>query len=249
MNQLLFGVVKAIRASFELPGPILEIGSHQVPGQERIADLRGFFPDQEYIGLDMRPGPGVDRVGNVEALPFETGSIGAVIALSAFEHVKHFWRGFEEVFRVLRPDGVFLVACPFFFRIHNFPDDYWRFTPSGFETLLEAYPSKILGWHGPKHRPANVWSLAFREKRPAITAEQFAAYQTHLQEFAREPLSIGRRVRYGLASLMCGRGPFAPYLQRNRLETVCRNSPLARRLPSTKATTTSHPAMPSLVQA
>jgi SAM-dependent methyltransferase len=226
VNHLLRGAVRAISETFNLPGPILEIGSYQVPGQESIAELRCFFPGREYIGMDTRPGPGVDRVGNVEDLPFADGSIGAVLALSVFEHVKHFLRGFEEVGRVLCPDGVFLVACPFFFRIHNFPDDYWRFTPSAFEVLLERYPSKIIGWHGPRGRPANVWALAFGDQRPPITSRQFAHYQTRLNRYAREPLSWGRRLRYGLARWLCGRGPFAPYLERNRLESVCRNSQL-----------------------
>ncbi|MBI3411216.1 MAG: class I SAM-dependent methyltransferase [Planctomycetes bacterium] len=224
MNHLLRGVARAISEAFELPGPILEIGSYQVAGHWAANDLRPFFPNQKYIGLDSRAGPGVDRVGNVEELPFEDGSVGTVVSLSAFEHVKRFWRGFEEVHRVLRPDGAFVVACPFFFRIHHFPDDYWRFTPSALKALLERYPSKILGWHGPRHRPANVWALAFRERRPAITEAQFASYQALLNEYAREPLSWHRCVRYAVARLLCGRGPFASYLERNRVETICQNS-------------------------
>src|SRR5262245_58588896 len=115
MNHLLHGVVRSISESFDLPEPILEIGAYQVAGQESIGNLRSLFKCKSYIGLDMRPGPGVDRVGDVEALPLESASIGTVLSISAFEHVKHFWRGFEEVHRVLRPDGAFVVACPFFF--------------------------------------------------------------------------------------------------------------------------------------
>jgi ubiquinone/menaquinone biosynthesis C-methylase UbiE len=56
----------------------------------------------------MRPGPGVDLVADVEALPQADGSVGTVLALSTFEHVPHFWRGMAEVQRVLRPDGALL---------------------------------------------------------------------------------------------------------------------------------------------
>ena len=73
-------------------------------------------------------------------------------------------------FRVEGPDGAFLVAVPFYFHIHACPYDYWRFTPDAFRLLLEDYPAKIIGWCGPATRPANVWCLAFREKRPPITA-------------------------------------------------------------------------------
>ncbi len=107
MNRFLHGVARAVTETFDLPEPILEIGSYQVPGQERIANLRTLFPGKEYIGIDARPGPGVDVVADVEELPFSDASIGTVIAMSTFEHVPRFWRGFDEVHRVLRPTAHF----------------------------------------------------------------------------------------------------------------------------------------------
>ena len=225
MNHFLHGVARAVAETFDLPGPILEIGSYQVDGQEGIANLRGLFPGREYIGVDMRPGPGVDCVADVAHLPQADASVGAVLALSTFEHVRCFWRGFEEIRRVLRPDGALLVCCPFYFHIHNYPHDYWRFTPAALEALLEPYPSKILGWHGARNRPANVWALAFREGRTPIQPEEHAHYQFKLLRYAHEPpASWTRGLRYRLASLFCGRGPFAPYLDHDRWESVCRNS-------------------------
>ena len=185
MNHLLHGVARALTETFHCPEPVLEIGSYQVPGQESIGDLRSLFPGKKYVGLDMRPGPGVDCVASAEKLPQPDASMGTVVAMNTFEHVRHFWRGFEEIQRVLRPDGVLVVSCPFFFRIHNYPQDYWRFTPAAFELLLEKYPSKIIGWHGPKQRPGNVWAFACREEYPAVRGEQFAHYQRLLQTYAR----------------------------------------------------------------
>jgi hypothetical protein len=90
MNHFVHGVARAITETFTLPEPILEIGSYQVAGQESIANLRSLFPGKQYLGVDMRPGPGVDCVASVEALPQATGSIGTVLALNTFEHVKYF---------------------------------------------------------------------------------------------------------------------------------------------------------------
>src|SRR5215472_17239718 len=111
MNRFLNGVARAVAETFDLPGPILEVGSYQVPGQEEIANLRGLFPGKPYLGVDVRQGPGVDQVADVEALPHASGSVGTVIAMNTFEHVPRFWRGFEEIHRVLRPDGALFVAC------------------------------------------------------------------------------------------------------------------------------------------
>jgi SAM-dependent methyltransferase len=220
MNTFLHGVVRSITETFSLPGPVLEIGAYQVKGQEEIINLRGLFAGREYVGLDMRAGPGVDMVADVESLPLEDASIGTAVAISTFEHVPHFWRGFEQLRRVLRPDGVLIVACPFYFHIHNYPGDYWRFTPQALDLLLTDYPQRILGWHGPAKRPLNVWAVGFREQHEAVTKEQFEAYEMLLGSYARQASRPSRLFRYRLARLLCGRGPFAPYLDREKWETT-----------------------------
>jgi SAM-dependent methyltransferase len=164
----------------------------------------------------------VDQLADVESLPHASGSVGTVIALNTLEHVPRFWRGLDEIYRVLRPDGVLFVSCPFYFHIHSFPSDYWRFTPEALEMLLEDYPNKILGWQGPVKRPANVWALAFREKRLRFTRAEFEKYRALVRQYARQPLAWGRKLRYRLARLLCGRGPLAPLLDQERWETECR---------------------------
>jgi len=160
----------------------------------------------------------------VESLSQEDGSVGTVIAMNTFEHVPRFWRGFDEIHRVLRPDGVLLVSVPFYFYIHNYPSDYWRFTPEAFDVLLEPYPQRIVGWHGPKKRPASVWAIAFREDHAAITTAQFEQYRSLVERYAHEPLCWHRVLRYRFSHWLCGRGPFAPYLEQNRWATELRNT-------------------------
>ena len=224
MNRFLRGVARAMVESFDLPEPVLEVGSYQVAGQEDLIDLRGLFPGRQYTGIDFRPGRGVDLVANVENLPLPSNSVGTVLAFSVFEHVKRFWRGFDEVFRVLRPDGVLLVCTPFYFHVHAYPHDYWRFTPEAFDTLLEKYPTRVLGWHGPDRRPLNVWAAAFREEAKTPTAEQIEQYKHLLGTYARQPLSWARRLRFGLGRVLCGRRPFAPHLDREKWETEVRRA-------------------------
>jgi SAM-dependent methyltransferase len=224
MNHFLNAVARAVSEAFDLPTPILEVGSYQVKGQEEIAELRSYFKARPYIGIDLRQGPGVDQIADVEALPHKTGSIGTVIALSTFEHVQRFWRGLDEVYRVLRPDGVFFVSCPFSVRIHNYPSDYWRFTPEAFEVILRNYPNKILGWHGPPRRPENVWALAFRENRPPITALQFEEYRRLVARYAPTSLPWRRLIRYGAGRMICGRRPFAQFFQQHEWQTELRTA-------------------------
>lgn len=219
MNDFIAGVTRAAVETFELPGPVLEVGSYLVPGQETVADLRPLLGSKQHIGIDMRPGPGVDSVENVESLPRPDASVGTVFALNVFEHVEHFWRGFEEIQRVLRPDGLVLVSCPFYFRIHAYPCDYWRFTPWALESLLDQLPTKIIGFHGPAKRPLNVWAVATGPDYPEITAVQHHVFRSRIRRYAAQPLRWHKRLRYSVGQLICGRSPLGPLLDAEQFET------------------------------
>jgi len=221
MNRFDHGIVQATAETFSLPEPILELGSYQVKGQESLINLRSLFPGRQYTGVDFREGPGVDLVANVEDLPLKSSSVGTVIAMNLFEHVACFWKGFEEIERVLRPDGVLVVLCPFYFHIHNYPHDYWRFTPDAFKLLLKNYPNKLIGSYGTPYRPAAVWSVAFREERLPVSQQELTTYQTKINHYCHLPLGWMRRMRFQLGRLLCGRRPFAPYLDRDRWEIEC----------------------------
>lgn len=52
------------------------------------------------------------RVGSADRIPVESTSLDAVISFETIEHVPEPRRFVEEVFRVLRPDGLFLVSTP-----------------------------------------------------------------------------------------------------------------------------------------
>jgi SAM-dependent methyltransferase len=224
MNPFLHGVVRAVAETFDLPEPIVEIGALQIEGQEPIGNLRPFFLGKTYHGLDCRTGPGVDIIGNVESLPLPDHSIGTVIALSTFEHVQRFWRGFDEIYRVLRPDGAVLISCPFYLHVHAFPSDYWRFTPEALDFMLECYPVRIIGSQGPARRPAHVWALGLRENYPKPTPQQWSQYQALVGRYARQPIAWHRLIRYQVARWFCGRRPFAPHFDRQRWETQWRTS-------------------------
>ena len=219
MNQLLRGVVQATREVFHLPEPILEVGSLQVDGEDMI-NLRSIFNNKDYLGIDFRPGKGVDQVADVERLPFADNTFGTVLALSTFEHVKRFWLGFAEVARVLQPGGAFLVSCPFHFHVHAYPSDYWRFTPEALESLLQgAYSEAIVGWHGPERRMANVWALAYKAGAPPrICPTTEGLYREALYDCAHQPMKLSRKMRYGLAALIAGRRPLAPWLDREKID-------------------------------
>ena len=156
-----------VAETIDCPGPIFEFGAYQVDGQEGFADLRSLFPGREYVGCDMRPGPGVDRVEDVTAISLPDASAGTVLCIETFEHVFEVRRGFDEVFRILKPGGVFVITSPLNFRIHGYPDDYWRMTPNCLRRLLEPYAARLSGFQGYHAFPHTVMGVGMKAPVPS----------------------------------------------------------------------------------
>ena len=90
----------------------------------------------EYVGLDVHPGPHTDVVGAAESLPFEDNSFDVVISTQMLEHVPDPPRVVREAHRVLRPDGVLLLSTHGTTIYHPYPTDFWRWTQEGLVKLL-----------------------------------------------------------------------------------------------------------------
>ena len=156
--------VECLSKELVLPDPIVEIGSLQIEGQEKYADLRPFFSNKEFIGCDMRQGPGVDRLENLHALNFADNSVGTIILLDTMEHVRYPFKAMEEVYRVLKPGGVIIMTSVMLCPIHDYPADYWRFTPEAFQVLLEKYTT-IKVWHDrPSLFPRTIYGLGVKQE-------------------------------------------------------------------------------------
>ena len=80
-----------------------------------------------------------------EALPEK---FDVIIAEHVFEHLRHPYAAARHVRRMLRDDGVFLIATPFMIRIHREPHDYTRWTPEGLQGFLEdcGFDATVSAW-------------------------------------------------------------------------------------------------------
>jgi SAM-dependent methyltransferase len=146
------------------PEPIVEVGALQVAGQEEIADLRPLFPGKAYIGCDMQPGPGVDRVEDVHQLSFRSSEVGTFILADTLEHVSDPLRAMREIHRCLRDDGVVIYSSVMHFPVHGYPNDYWRFTPEAFRALAAEFPVAAIFFCGPPEFPHTVCGVAAKNE-------------------------------------------------------------------------------------
>ena len=113
-------------------GRTLIVGSFVVEGKE---DRRNLYSD--VLGVDMRKGPGVDLVLDMEeALPEDLGKFDNVECQSVLEHSRAPWKLAANIEDVMNLGATIYVAVPFVWRVHSYPDDYWRFTISGVKELF-----------------------------------------------------------------------------------------------------------------
>jgi len=119
--------IERINKQFDIrPKRVLEIGSMDTNGSPRQ-----YFPESEYIGIDIKPGKGVDYVIPVQDIGFHffMNQFDAVLCLYVLEHIDDLWVGFNQIDRALSKHGYLYITVPGIgFPVHSRPKDYWRFT-------------------------------------------------------------------------------------------------------------------------
>lgn len=134
------------RISTYMKGSFLEIGVGQGPDM-------GFFRSLEsvtqYTGCDRVEHSTNYMRGDIpkslvlyegEHLPFGAEQFDSIVSLDCLEHIipQEIPTFLNEVARVLKTNGYFIISCPFVYPEHCIPHDYQRFTRYG----LIDYASK-----------------------------------------------------------------------------------------------------------
>lgn len=127
---------------------VLEMGSLDVNGT-----VRDFFTGP-YVGIDAQAGPGVDYVCRSWDTPFEAGSFDVVVSTEMLEHDERPALTFKEANRLLPHHGHLIVTArgPGFPQ-HDYPSDYWRFTPDDMSTLARAAGFEVVRSVADHHVP------------------------------------------------------------------------------------------------
>jgi SAM-dependent methyltransferase len=131
-NRLLHGIFKHID---KLHGKLLDFGCGAKP-------YKNIINVSEYIGLDF-PSEGHDHSNEAidvfydgKSIPFEDNSFDSIFSSEVFEHVFNLEDMLKELFRVLKPEGIILITCPFAIGEHEQPNDYARYTSFALKHMM-----------------------------------------------------------------------------------------------------------------
>ena len=105
----------------------LNIGS----GNSKISD--------DIYNVDIFAYDNVDVVCDISNLPFKDNSIDIILNIAVLEHVPIPKKVIDEIYRVLKPDGIVYTAFPFIQGFHASPYDFTRVTEEGIKVLHDGF--------------------------------------------------------------------------------------------------------------
>lgn len=113
-------------------------------------------PDLQIIESDVSFGPRTQIILDAHAIPYQTETFDCVVAQAVLEHVLDPFQCVDEIYRILKPDGIIYVEIPFMQQVHGGAYDFTRFTRSGQRRLLRQFeeiasgitagPGTVLAW-------------------------------------------------------------------------------------------------------
>lgn len=127
-----------------LKGKLIDLGCGTKPYQHLFTNC------SEYLGLDIEVSGNKDSKSLVDiyydgrTFPFENNSVDCFFSSETFEHVFNLDEVLHEMNRTLKPGGLLLATCPFFFPEHEVPYDFARYTSFGLKSLLRKHGFEIV---------------------------------------------------------------------------------------------------------
>lgn len=114
----------------------LEVGSRDVNG-----GVRDLFTGR-YLGIDRVAGKGVDLVVQGRYDWIDLGYFDQVVCLEVLEHDLSPWLTVQAMADRLFSGGLLIVTARGYdsqgcFPVHDYPGDYWRFTPMAIRAMFE----------------------------------------------------------------------------------------------------------------
>ncbi|MBL7753938.1 MAG: class I SAM-dependent methyltransferase [Chitinophagaceae bacterium] len=127
-----------------LNGMVVDLGCGTKPYRHLFTSC------SNYLGLDIEVSGNTDSKAEVDiyydgkTFPMESDSVDHVFSSETFEHIFNLEEILQEIHRVLKPGGLLLATCPFFWPEHEKPYDFARYSSFGLMHLLKKNGFEIV---------------------------------------------------------------------------------------------------------
>lgn len=96
-------------------------------------------PRLRVAAFDIYYSPNVQFIADAHNIPLRDGTVDAVIVQAVLEHVLDPRQVVDEIWRVLKPNGLVYAETPFLQHVHEGAYDFTRFTESGHRFLFRRF--------------------------------------------------------------------------------------------------------------
>jgi ubiquinone/menaquinone biosynthesis C-methylase UbiE len=147
-------------------GNVLDIGCGKKPYKDFILKNSTV---EKYIGLDIENALEYDAEVKPDytwdgiSMPFQKEQFETAFCTEVLEHCPKPDLVLNEVYRVLKSEGVFFFTVPFIWPLHEVPHDEFRYTPFSLKRLLEEAGFVNIeikatgGWHASLAQMLGLW--------------------------------------------------------------------------------------------
>jgi len=121
-------------------GQLLDVGCGQKPYEHIFRPYVDAYIGVEFGDTFQRTssstiGGKPDFVYDGKTLPFESKSFDTILSIQVLEHTPAPGPLVVEMSRVMKDDGLMILSAPFSFRLHEEPDDFYRYSPHALRHL------------------------------------------------------------------------------------------------------------------
>ena len=131
-----------------LKGTVLDFGCGAKPYRKLFKNCTS------YIGVDINNVGHIHKDENIDyyydgkKLPFENNQFDNVFSSEVIEHIDNLDDIFDEINRVMKKGGYFLVTTPFVWNENEIPNDYCRYSSVGIKKMLNKHGFSVVSCSG-----------------------------------------------------------------------------------------------------
>lgn len=160
-------ILRALKENFpSLTGALLDVGCGKMPYKSIILQNTTVTT---YTGLDIENALVYDAAVRPDytwdgvTMPLSDAAYDCALGTEVLEHCFDPEILLNEVYRVLKPGGVFFFTVPFLWNLHEVPHDAYRYTPFALERKLREAGFKDIkiqgygGWNSALAQMLGLW--------------------------------------------------------------------------------------------